>query len=412
MNWRESDLQKVWASISSLGLKAGLRDATARWLRKKLSAPHDVLREYGWVLNENRPAELPAPEAGPLRINWVVPGIARGNGGLLNVFRAIYYLEQWGHKNGVYTLQKSPTCEKEVRDVVKKHYFPVEAPIEEYNGLVADSDALVATNWQTAYAVRSLWNTAKKFYFVQDVEHLFHPAGSLAEFAKETYRWGFQGITLGRWIAEVLHGEFGMECTPFGFSYDRAVYSCEGDADGSRCKNRLLFYARPNTERRGFELGMLALSLVAKKRPDTEFVLVGFPAPDIRLPFRAIFPGILPPKELAALYRSCTVALVLSHTNLSMLPLELMACGCPVVSNTGRNVEWLLSGETTQLARPTPHALADAILELLDDERLRMRKARAGFAFSQQTDWAREIRRIESAFYEGLRIPVCEELHA
>jgi glycosyltransferase involved in cell wall biosynthesis len=88
-----------------------------------------------------------------------------------------------------------------------------------------------------------------------------------------------------------------------------------------------------------------------------------------------------------------------------MLPLELMACGCAVVSNHGANVEWLLTEETTQFAAPTPESLAEATLTLLHDEKLHARKVAAGLAFAQRTDWISEIKKIEIAFYRGLNIP-------
>jgi O-antigen biosynthesis protein len=397
-----SPLAKVWALVSRYGPTAGLQNALAHWARSRLSAPYDVLQEYGWILNENRPPELSTPNAGPLRINWIVPCVAKGSGGLLNIFRTIHYLERWGHKNRIYALGSWAAGGKGVQDFVQKSYFPMQAPIEAFTGQVADSDALVATNWMTAYAVRALANTAQKFYLVQDIEHHFHAAGSLAEFAKETYRWGFQGITLGNWIAEVLENEFGMPCSPFSFSYDKEIYGCNGNRQRSGRKKRLLFYARPNTERRGFELGMLALSLVAARKADIEVVMVGFRPRKMRFPFSAILPGILLPPELAAWYQKSDVALVLSHTNVSMLPLELMACGCAVVSNTGRNVQWLLSDEVCQMADPSPQPLAEALLELLADDRLRLKKVAAGIAFAQRTDWASEIRKIEASFYRGL----------
>jgi glycosyltransferase involved in cell wall biosynthesis len=352
------------------------------------------------------PATLQAPDPGPLRINWLTPDVrGAGSGGLFNIFRTIQGLERWGHKHRVYVLARTSIDEARATEFVRKNYFPIEARIEEFKGKTADSDALIATSWVTAYVARKLGNTARKFYFVQDLEHLFYPEGSLCEFARQTYRWGFYGIAAGRWIADVLHAEFEMECSHFGFSYDRESYSPNGNCSVPYPKNRVLFYARPKTERRGFELGLLALSIVAKKMPDTEFVLVGFPPRSIRLPFLAVIPGSLSPCELATLYRNCKVALVLSFTNLSLLPLELMACGCAVVSNCGPNVEWLLSDDIARLAKPTPEALADGIIALLADERMRARKVAASLAFVKRTDWSLEIKRIESALYRGLNIP-------
>jgi glycosyltransferase involved in cell wall biosynthesis len=336
-------------------------------------------------------------------------GGATGSGGLFNIFRAIQHLEHWGHQHRIYMVGemvgRSAVSAARANELARKYYFPIKTQIEVFTGEVANSDALVATSWSTAYAARAVGNTARKFYFVQDLEHLFYPEGSLCEFARQTYRWGFYGITAGQWIADVLYKEFGMECSAFGFSYDRGAYSPNGSRHLPDGKNRVLFYARPKSERRGFELGILALSIVAKKMPDTEFVLVGFPPRSIQLPFSAVLPGILAASELPALYRSCGIALVLSHTNLSLLPLELMACGCAVVSNSGPNVEWLLTDHIAQLACPTPEALADSVLALLDNEQLRAQKAAAGLAFAESTDWISETKAIESAFCRGLNVP-------
>jgi O-antigen biosynthesis protein len=409
ISWRRSHLGKVWSLISRDGLRAGVQDGLARWARNRLQIPHDVLRDYGWVLNPDHPAALQPPTFGPLRINWLVPPIYKSWGGLFNIFRAVQCLELWGHEQRIYVVGDSAFNADETRTIVNKFYFPNKALIEPFRGSVADSDALVATSWQTAYTTRALGNTARKFYFVQDLEHLFSPEGSISEFAKQTYQWGFYGLTAGQWIADVLRKEYGMESSAFGFSFDRKLYSPNGPFRFPGKKNRVLFYARATTLRRGFELGILALSLVAKKMPDTEFVLVGFPPRSVGLPFPAVLPGTLPVSELGALYRSCSIGLVLSHTNLSLLPLELMACGCTVVSNSGPNVQWLLKDAFAQLARPTPESLAQAILELLGNEQLRLEKKIAGIGFAERTDWETEIKAIERGMYKGLGIPTMNE---
>jgi len=403
MNWQTSDLKRTWKSVVKHGMGGGIADAIARWARRRTSVRSDPVSEYQWTLGTCQPAALMPPKAGPLKISWLLPGLGKANGGLLNIFRAIHNLEKWGHQNRVYTLDPNSKTGRDARDLIRDGYFSIEAPVECLGKEVVDSDALVATNWRTAYAARGVPNTAGKFYFVQDLENHFYAEGSLSEFAKETYRWGFHGITLGQWIAGVLQSEFGMLCSPFGFSYDRDVYSSEGRRP--RKQKRVLFYARPLSERRGFELGILALSIVASKRPDVQIVLVGAPRSEICVPFPAVLPGVLSPPSLAQLYRSCDIALVLSHTNMSMLPLELMASRCAVVSNRGPNVEWMLTEETTQLSDSTPRSIAESILALLESEALLETKVSAAFAFAQQTDWMLEIAKIEDAFYLGLGLP-------
>jgi O-antigen biosynthesis protein len=404
MNHWISNAGKVWASVSNRGVRHGLNDALTRWSQSKLTVPFDVMRNYGWALNQENPAKLPVPTSGPLRINWLLPGLDVASGGALNIFRTIHHLEEWGFINRVYILEPPRVSKARIHELVENSYFPVKAPIEVFAGYLADSDALVATAWKTAYTARAISNTARKFYFVQDLEYLFYPEGSVRELAKQTYLWGFCGITLGPWIAENLDKEFGMPCTPFNFSCDKDIYFSRKNSDDHRRENRVLFYARPSTERRGFECGVLALFQLLKSRPQTEIVVVGCPSDKIQLPFSAVLPGILSPTELAEVYRSCSIALVLSHTNPSMLPLELMACGCAVVSNSGRNVECLLNDENAQLAVPTPAALCDAMLALLENDQARERKVAAGHVLVNSRDWVSEIRTVGAAFYRGLGI--------
>jgi hypothetical protein len=411
MSFRASQVGKLWESISKHGWRDGSQQALLRWLRTQVGFTADVLGDYSYVLTEDAPPTLRASSAKELTIAWLIPEVGPGVGGLFNIFRAIHQLEQWGHRHRIYVVGDSATDAESMTNVARRDYFPITSAIEIFNGKVADSDALVASSWQTAYAARALSNTARKFYFVQDLEYLFYAPGSIAELARETYRWGFHGITGGQWIADVLNSEFKMNSSAFGFSYDRHVYSPAGKRTFPDGKKRILFYARPITPRRGFELGVLALSEIAKQLPETEFVFVGASDRGMKLPFPTVSPGILSPMELAALYRSCTAALILSFTNLSLLPLEVMACGCPVVSNRGANVEWLLNEDTTQLAAPTPEALAAAILEVLQNDSLRTLKTEAGLRFAERTDWGKEIKAIEAGFYRGLAECAVEQQH-
>jgi len=148
---------------------------------------------------------------------------------------------------------------------------------------------------------------------------------------------------------------------------------------------------------------MLALKKIHERLPDVQFVLAGWDTSAYRIPFPALNAGVVPLNELADLYSQCDCALVISLTNLSLLSLEIMACGCPVVSNRGPNVEWLLrDGENALLADPTPESLAQAVIRMLEDNRLRQRLREGGLASATATDWMAEAVKID-AFLKGLR---------
>lgn len=82
----------------------------------------------------------------------------------------------------------------------------------------------VATAWTTAYYVRRFNNTISKFYFVQDFEPYFYAHGSEYEFAENTYKMGFRGITAGDWLKDVMRNDYGMTADSFLFSYDDKIY--------------------------------------------------------------------------------------------------------------------------------------------------------------------------------------------
>src|ERR1043166_2647728 len=125
----ETPIGKTWTSVSKYGLRAGLQDAAARWARSRLGVPFDVARDYDWVLNQANPASLPAPKAGPLRINWLTPdvrGVVR-SGGLSTIFRAIQQFERWGHTNRVYVLAGTALDEARKTEFVRRNYSPLGA---------------------------------------------------------------------------------------------------------------------------------------------------------------------------------------------------------------------------------------------------------------------------------------------
>lgn len=327
-------------------------------------------------------------------INWVLPPWGFGSGGHLNIFRFVHYLEHAGFECRIIVVgEPQPISTKQAKTQINDWFFPLEAQV--YLGIETAPHAhiTVATSWQTAYYVRAFQSTIHRCYFVQDFEPYFYPHGAEYAWAEETYRFGFTGITAGHWLKEKLAIEYGMRTEAFGFSFDRSLYYQRERKEQELRK--IFFYARPPTDRRAFNMGMLVLDEVARRFPDITIVFAGWDVAEYFIPFKHQNRGVVPLKELPDLYSQCDAALVLSFTNLSLLPLELMACGTPVVSNRAPCTEWLLHEDNAKLAEPTVEALADALCSVLDCHEEATRLSSGGFATVASTDWQIEAQKVE-----------------
>jgi len=350
-----------------------------------------------------------APSDPPERsINWVVPEFNEGSGGHRTLFRLVHHLERQGWNQRIVVVEPARFEAAEARELLRRSFYPLDAELTIGEETLRPAEFTVASSWQTAYAVRRFQATRHKLYFIQDLEHYFHPRGTEYALAEATYRFGFTGIVAGDWTAEYLRDRYDMTAHSFRLSCDRVHLDAKPATGGSGPgrRKRVLFYARSVTARRGVEMGLLALERVHRVRPETEFVLVGREAPLRDLPFPITHAGVVPHDELAGLYAKCDAALVLSFTNISLMPLEAMAHGCPVVSNRGANVEWLLrDGQDAALSDATPEALASTVLRVLDDDALRRRLIENGFRTARESDWESQFETIRECL-ERIRTPV------
>lgn len=370
----------------------------------------DLFAHYAFLeLDRNLPNSCQVNHAGqnskPVNIPentmvWVIPGFEIGSGGHLNIFRMMYNFERLGYRCQICLFGETRfSSGAEARRVIRKHFVPLEAEVVIGIERASAAEFAIATSWITAYAVRALPQVSQRLYFIQDFEPWFYPVGSEYVFAEQTYRFGLVAIAAGDWLGK-LAADYGMRVHVFRFSYDKERYRPLPRRPGPR---RVFFYARNVTPRRGFELGMLTLKKVHERLPDVQFVLAGWDVSAYHIPFPALNAGVVPLDELADLYSQCDCALIISLTNVSLLPLEVMACGCPVVSNRGANVEWLLrDGENALLADPTPDSLAQAVIRILEDEHLYQRLRAGGLAAAAATDWMAEAVKID-AFLKELR---------
>lgn len=360
-------------------------------------SPIDIVSSYNFVLHRPYGEAFDVSKTPLNTVNWVVPDFAPGSGGHINIFRLIAHLERMGYTNRIITsgVCRYPTAQAAAA-CIREHFNPLKAEVMIGSDNLPPAAITVATSWHTAYPVRNFQTTLRKCYFIQDFEPFFYPVGTDYLMAEQTYRFGLHGITAGQWLTDMVSTRYGMTSESIGFSYDRDLYR---KMPRKQTNERVVFfYCRPVTPRRGFELGVLTLAEVARQMPGTQFVLAGWDASNYTLPFKYLNAGSVALKNLAELYAECDMALVISNTNLSLLPLELMACGCPVVTNRGANVEWLLNEQNSAMAENTPESLSTAIVNLLKDDARRLQLAEAGIAFANNTSWESESAKVAAIF--------------
>lgn len=387
--------QKLWR-VKEMVRKEGLIPALWAIVRRLRHGPGrhiDVFRHYGFALPHVLNA-LPG-DAKPRTLLWFIPDFNLGSGGHLNIFRTIWHLEQMGYVSTIVIGNPAMHHNAEAaRSEIRQHFFPLQAQVLLGLDNLPPSEFAVATGWDTAYSVRAFTGAWHKLYFVQDYEPHFYPVGSESVLAENTYRFGFFGITAGGWLAHKLNVEYGMTTHPVGFGVELERYRRLPRREPEI--RRVFFYARPPTPRRAFEIGLLVLNAVWERLPDVQFVLAGWDTSSYHIPFPHLPCGTVALDDLPDLYSQCDAALVLSLTNASLLPLELMASGCAVVSNRGGNVEWLLNDEVVVLADSSPEQLAAALCALLEDEGRRHALSQRAEAFARSQTWEAVAREFEA----------------
>jgi hypothetical protein len=295
-------------------------------------------------------------------------------------------------------------------------------------GLVPDSDAIIATAWETAYAVSKLSERkGKKFYFIQhyeawglwDDESCWaeaekHKKGSDAGFAmagvtpknsflkryKEavdtSYELPLIKITISTWLKRLLEENFGG---PVEGPVINGINSGMFYPDPSPVEKkhlRILMPWRPY-KNKGSEDGIKAFSMVRAKHPDIDFVLYGIKRPDTIPPW-ASFVENASDDELRRLYSDADIFVCPSWVEgFGLTPMEASACGCAVVAtNVGAVPDYAVNGKTIVSTPPRdPEALADAILCLVEDEGRRKAIASGGNEYIKQFSWDRATGELE-----------------
>lgn len=359
---RVRQVGRLWAAEGPAGINRRLRRRLARSLVPPGSVPLEIgdpefeaaarLAREGWTL----PGPAPRRSGEPLKVAWLCVPPAPGSGGHTTMFRLVGALEKAGHQCTVYLIDRHGWDMSRNLERIHQGWPMMTAEVRSFDDGIDDVHAVFATGWDSAWTLLRSPALGLRCYLVQDFEPSFYAAGSEYMLAEATYRFGFKGVTAGKWLPTVLGERYGMEAVGFDFGSDADHYRVSA---ADQVRDAVCYYCRPSTPRRAHGLAIAALRLFAQRNPD---VPIHFYGENVRNPGFAVSQhGTLTPAQLNDLYNQCAAGLSLSATNVSLVPHEMLAAGCiPVVNDAPQN-RIVLDNEHVEFAGATPFELAGAL---------------------------------------------------
>ena len=312
---------------------------------------------------------------------WIMPNIldGEGSGGQRTLFDHIQYLSKKGYTCDLYMEDRGQIKDvKEVQALVKKYFGHVSFRGEYYLGyqLRGKYDVMFATAWYTAEVVKKYKTKAKKIYFIQDFEAFFYPIGQDYLKICDTYQYGLNTLTIGRWLSKKMEEEFGQKSQFFDFCADLTVYYNKKQ----KREQAVCFIYQPEKPRRCSQLGVEALGIVKSCCPDVKILFYGSNKKQ-KIWYEHENLGILTKTECNDLYNQTVVGLCISASNPSRIPFEMMASGLPVVDIHLENNLYDFYEDGITLAQYSPASIAQAVIDLLRDGEKRELQSKKALEF-------------------------------
>ncbi len=312
----------------------------------------DAVRRYA----KQGPTELlPVLEGqaddAPLHVACVIPPFSRGSGGHNSILQIMRRLELMGHtvsywiddELGLFKADRPARIRRDMRE----WFAPIEGPV--FYGLDQwyGADVAVATGWQTAHGVMMLPGCRSRVYLVHDHETEFYATSVESRWAEATYGLDMHAICASPWLESLVRDRYGRTTSLFDFGVDHAAYAPRRSPDAAT-PSPSTAATSPHAARS--RSALMALQELRERRPELRVVSFGNDV-EIDMPVPYEHAGILSPEELSWLFSEATVGLVLSLTNYSLIPQEMLACGLPCVDLAGISAEGIFGADGPRRAR-------------------------------------------------------------
>lgn len=271
-------------------------------------------------------------------------------------------------------------------------------------------DVAIATWYPTALSVW-LSNVSKPLYLMQDFHEFVQEADGVygLRLFETTLRLPFHFLADSTYLRDIIisyNKEARVTVTGLGVDLN-TFYPRRSRVIDSNGKPIVMAIIR-GIKYKGDDVAVRALNLVNKKQP-IHVVLVGGRGTieklfkEVRPEFRYTIFSNVDDETLAKLYSSSDVFIFTSYREgFGLPPLEAMASGTAVVTtDCGGNRDYAINDYNSLITPPgDPSAIADAVIKILNNQRLRDSLIQGGLETAKQWTWDKVVDKFEKAIKE------------
>ncbi|HAV43262.1 TPA: hypothetical protein DCX15_04530 [bacterium] len=314
------------------------------------------------------------------------------NGGLRVICEQTNRLIERGHEVKIFTLKET------IPD-----WYPFKAKIitvPQFERGTLTSDITVACFAGAALAASRV-PKGIPFYSIQAYEPRLYEDTEYRKVCNASYQLPLNLLCISNWLQELLRDKYLRRAYKISIGVDSKQFKPVSPLLKSPHKKILMVFS--SVQIKGCLDGIMAFRLLKERFPELELVMFGNEPPP-KVGFSITFFYQPSEEELAGIYSSSDIFISTSLEEGFGLPqLEAMACGVPVITTDSKGVrEYAIDGKTALIVPPQdPTKLAQAIIQLLEDDSLRERIAQAGFNKAQEFGWERAVGQLEEVFNEA-----------
>ena len=242
------------------------------------------------------------------------------------------------------------------------------------NSFPKNIDANIATMCFSAYSVAKNM-VGVPFYYLQHYESIFYDNPSTKHWIDGTYTLPLNKIANSSWLKSLIKERFDQSCGgPIVPAIDHNTFYPK-----NLCNNgseKIIIALGKSTHWKGLHDLFQALKFVRREIPEIKLLLYGSePYLKELSPIPCEYMARISDRKLADLYSMADVQVTPSwYESAPLPPLEAMACGTPVVTTRYGTEDYCFDHRNSLVVQPkNPKALANAIIEVLKDNKLRDR---------------------------------------